>query len=286
MSLSNMMRKAAGLLVEIPPDVPEPSTVSRQSLDDDDVPDLSLPSEARLSSSPLAPPKSASSALQPKSIEQIVREAKGPNLDEVKIDATQMPANAGAPGGILNGDKIDFAAIYRAANLENPAFGAEQMLETLGSLPAELPLATRRATVRAMLSTLGKATGATPETVVADASRKIAALASFEAFIGKRTADSVAQSEKEIGELEKQIDIKRQAIQKAKGELLKISNGCEAESDKLDDVLEFFTLDVGASKLAPQTATPSAPATPQAPVAPLNPKTIPPVPPTIQLPRD
>ncbi len=269
MSLSNMMRKAAGLLVEIPDESADYNSTARAPLSDDDLPDMDLPSQARLSS-----PGAGAGVLQPKSIEQIVREAQGPNLDEIQVDATQIPANVGAPGGILSGEKIDFAAIYRAAKLAETPFGAEQMLETLGSLPAELPLETRRATVRAMLSTLGKSTGATPETVVADASRKLAALESFESYMAKKTADAVAQNENEIGELEKQIDAKREAIQKSKGELLQVSRGCEAESDRLDDVLEFFSLDVGASKYAPQNA-PAA-----------NAKSIPPTPPTIQIPNE
>lgn len=287
MSLSNMMRKAAGLLVEMPPESAE--TFDHRAaapLGEGDLPDLDLPAEARLSSSlasslSASPASSRTGAMQPKSIEQIVREAKGPNLDEVKVDATQLAESIAAPGGILSGDTLDFAAIYRAAKLVETAFGAEQMLETLGSLPAELPLETRRATVRAMLSTLGKSTGATPESVVADASRKLAALESFENFMAKKTADSVAQSEREIGELEKQIDAKRQLIQKAKGELLKVSKGCEIESGKLDDVLEFFSLDVGASKYAPQNAPPNAPSAPAS-----NPKSIPNTPPTIRIPTE
>lgn len=245
MSLTSMMRKAAGLLVEIPPDAADSNAGARPPLDDDDLPELSLPSEAKLSST---------GALQPKSIEQIVREAKGPNLDEIKVDETQISANPSAPGGILSGDKIDFAAIYRAAKLSESAFGAEQMLETLHSLPPELPLETRRATVRAMLSTLGKATGATPESVVADASRKLAALESFESFMAKKTADSVARSEKKIGDLEKEIATERQAIERARGEQLKVSTGCENESHRIDDVLEFFSMDVGDSKYAPKNA--------------------------------
>ncbi len=277
MSLSNMMRKAADLLVEMPPESENfpASRAGASPLDDDDMPDLDLPASARLPASLAGAAAKSSSALQPKSIEQIVREAQGPNLDEVKVDGAQISA---ATGAILKGEGVDFAAIYRAANLQNPTFGAEQMLETLGSLPVELPLATRRATVRAMLSTLGKATGATPETVVADASRKLAALESFEKFMAKKTADATAQSEREIGELEKQIDARRQAIQKAKGELLQVTNSCEAESHRLDDVLEFFSMDVGDSKYAP-------PGAPGAAAPDANSKSIPAVPPTIQIPR-
>lgn len=241
MSLRNAMRKAAGLLIEIPQESPDmPYQTARPPLGDDDLPDTNLPSEARLN------------VLQPRSVEDIVRDAQGPNLDEVKVDETQIAAAPlGAPGGILSGETLDFGAIYRAANLPSTGFGAEQMLETLQSLPAELPLETRRATVKAMLSTLGKSTGATPESVVADASRKLAALESFESYMARKTSEAVAKNDAEIAELELQIDAKREAIQKIKGELARVQNGCEAESDRIDDVLEFFSLDVGASKYAP-----------------------------------
>ncbi len=245
MSLHSAMRKAAGLLFEIPQ---ESSEIAHSSLSESDLAGLDLPPESRFD----ARPGALTNATAPRSVEDIVREAQGPNLDEVKVDEAQIAAvPMGAPGGILSGETIDFGAIYRAANLPTTSFGAEQMLETLQSLPAELPLETRRATVRAMLSTLGKATGATPETVVADASLKLAALESFEGFMVRKTSEAVAQSEQEIAELEAQIDAKRQQIQKSKGELLRVQNGCEGESGKLDDVLEFFSLDVGASKYAP-----------------------------------
>ncbi len=240
MSLSNMMRKAAGLLVEMPPESSDMPYLSGGNTASSDDLDTDLPSQARLN------------GLQPRSVEDIVREAQGPNLDEIQVDETQISTTlSGAPSGVLSGDSLDFAAIYRAASLAPTAFGAEQMLETLQSLPSELPLETRRATVRAMLATLGKATGATPESVVADASRKLAALESFENYMARKTTEAVAKNDAEIAELELQIDAKREAIQKVKGELLRVQNGCEAESDRLDDVLEFFSLDVGVSKYAP-----------------------------------
>ena len=129
------------------------------------------------------------------------------------------------------------------------------MLEMLRSLPAELPLETRRATVKAMLGTLGKNMGATPESIVADASRKLAALQSFNAFMEKKSSDTVAQSEAEIADLESQIDARKTQIQNARAELQRVTHGCEAEADRLDDVLEFFSLDTGASKHAPPQGT-------------------------------
>lgn len=233
------MRKAAGLLLEMPAEETPPLTSTGGDTDFD------LPPEARLSGDAPSP------AIRPtpKTIDELLREAKGPSLDEVKVDEAQLSGAASA----VSGDTIDFAAIYRAAGLAESGFGAEQMLETLASLPSELPLETRRLTVKAMMSTLGKATGATPESVVTDASRKLAALNSFAGFMERKTADVTASAEAEIAALETQIDAKRAAIQAAKNELAKVTRGCEAESDKLDDVLEFFSLDVAPSKHAPQS---------------------------------
>jgi hypothetical protein len=246
------MRKAAGLLVELPPEEMEssPPLSSRDVPTMDDL-DLDLPPEARLSAAGTSP----AAPMQPKSVEEIVRDAEGPNLDEIQVDEAKI----GAPGAMVSGEVIDFAAIYRAAGLPNATFGAEQMLETLHSLPVELPLETRRATVKAMLSTLGKTMGATPETVVADASRKLAALHSFAGFMEKKTSTAISKNEEEIAALEAEIDAKRTAIQGARSELAKIMNGCEVEADRLDDVLEFFSLDVGASKHAPTAHAPTAP---------------------------
>lgn len=230
MSLFNTLKKATSLLVEMPEDREPPKLRSTDVPDMDDI-DTELPAAARLSSA--------------KSIEQIVEESDGPNLNEIQVTPTAIPiATEGKP--------LDFASIYRAANLPETAFGAEQMLETLASLPPELPLETRRATMKAMLSTLGKSSGATPETIVADATRKLAALASFENFMNKRTEETIAKSQAEIADLEAQIEARKTAINGAKSQFALIQSECERESDKIDDVLEFFSLDVGASTLAPQ----------------------------------
>ncbi len=229
MSLFNTLKKATSLLIEMPAEQPPTEFRSTDVPELDDI-DMDLPPEARLPAS--------------KSIEQIVQDSDGPNLNEIKVAPEAIPlATEGKP--------LDFANIYRAANLPETAFGAEQMLETLASLPSELPLETKRLTVRAMLSTIGKSSGATPETIVADASRKLAALASFENFMGKRTGEVIEKAQAEITDLEAQIEARKASIQTAKNHFAQIQSECERESDKIDDVLEFFSLDVGASNLAP-----------------------------------
>ena len=133
MSLFNTLKKATSLLIEMPAEQPPTEFRSTDVPELDDI-DMDLPPEARLPAS--------------KSIEQIVEDSDGPNLNEIKVAPEAVPlATEGKP--------LDFANIYRAANLPETAFGAEQMLETLASLPSELPLETKRLTVRAMLSTLG-----------------------------------------------------------------------------------------------------------------------------------
>ena len=236
MSLRDAMRKAASLIVELPPE-PRPAAGLRSSdVDLDDLPDLDLPANAQL-------PGARQGVHEPKTIEQLVQEADGPDLDQIEVGEVPPEATAGA--------SLDFAAIYGAANLPESQFGAEQMLEMLGSLPAELPLETRRATVNAMLGTLGKNMGATPQSIVADASRKLAALQSFNSWMEKKAGETIAQSETEIADLESQIDARRTAMQNAKSELSRVTQSCESEADRLDEVLEFFSLDQGASKHAP-----------------------------------
>ena len=232
------MRKAASLIVEMPPEEPGVNLRS-DDVDLSDLPDLDLPANARL-------PGAMGGVHEPKTVEQLVREADGPDLDQIQIQEISPDATTGPA--------LDFPAIYSAAKLPESQFGAEGMLEMLGSLPPELPLETRRATVKAMLGTLGKNMGATPESIVADASRKLAALQSFNAFMEKKSSDTVAQSEAEIADLESQIDARKTQIQNARAELQRVTRGCEAEADRLDDVLEFFSLDLGASKHAPPVA--------------------------------
>lgn len=219
MSIKNLLRKAANLVVEMPEQEPEPMSMG--------MPDLTPP-----------PPK-------PKTIEQIVRESPGPNLDEIKVDP---PANPGvtAPGG-----KVEFSDIYTRAGLPPSPFSAEQALDVMNSLPAELPLEVRRKTVQATLAAMGKAMGVNTESVVADASRKLAAIAAYGEALEHQVRQFVSASESKISDLERQIEVEKGSIADVESKLAEALGTCEKESDRLDDVLEFFTLDIAPSKHAP-----------------------------------
>jgi hypothetical protein len=238
MRLRETLRKAAGLLVAIPPEAGTPSGAASADLDhllaqlDDKTAQGNAPRPA-------------------KTVEQIVREAEGPNLDEIRV-------SAGTPPPVVTADgKVDFSAIYQQAALPATSFTAEQMLDMLASLPAGLPLETKRQTVTVTLGAMGKAIGASPETIVADTSRKLAALAAYGESVSQQTAEFVTRSELEIAALQAQIEEKRKAIQAAQEQHAQSSHMCEAESDRLDDVLEFFSLDLPPSRHAAPEETKS-----------------------------
>lgn len=218
MDIREKLRKAAGLFVELPPEETPPER------------------ETETMETPVPPTRT---------VEQIVRESDGPNLDEIHVSAeSASPPTVGADG------RVEFGAIYAQANLPAAPFSAEQMLDMLQSLPAELPLAVKRQTDAVTLNAMGKSLGASPETIVADASRKLAALAAYAEALSKQTTQNTTTDEAEIASLEAQIAEKRQAIASAKQQQTQAVQVCAAESDRLDDVLEFFSLDVPPSKHA------------------------------------
>ena len=181
-----------------------------------------------------------------KSIEQIAREQPGPSLDEIKVPATPAPAIERADGS------IDFAAIYASAGLPASAFSAEQVLEILSSLPEALPMEAKRATLKVTLNAMGATLGVTPETVVADASRKLTALGAQAANYTAQAQSYVEKAEAEIVRMEGEIARRRESIGMAKSRQVHMVEACNKEADRLDDVLEFFSLDAGTSKHAPQ----------------------------------
>lgn len=188
-----------------------------------------------------------------RTVEQIVREQPGPNLDEIKVpDIAASPAPPVPPAEPIIGSDghINFDSIYRLANLPTVAFTAEQILELFASLPADLPLESKRATIRVTLGAMAKSLGITTEQIVADASRKLAALVSYDESFTKQASDYTAKAEVEIMTLEQQIADKRKAIEDAKSKQTSMHEACSKECDRLDDVLEFFTLDVPPSKHA------------------------------------
>ena len=239
MQLRDAMRKAASLIVELPPE-PAGQNLRSSDVDLDDWPDTDLPPEARLPGA-LPGDVAASTGASQQTIAQLVQRADGPDLDQIEITSE--------PASVIGESSLDFGAIYAAAKLPPTQFGADEMLGVLNSIPGEVPLQTKRVTVKAVLGGMASM-GASPENIVADASRKLAALEAFHGFMERKTNETIETSQKVIAELEAQIEERRLNMQNARSELARVTQGCEAQADKLDEVLEFFSLDEGASKHA------------------------------------
>lgn len=235
MSLKNTLRKAAGLFVELPPEEALPVEEERNTATHQEA-----MTEVTRVMETLNAGKPTTNA---KTVEQIVREAQGPNLDQVHVTE--------AAPAILNPDgTINFPALYQSAHLPPVPFSAEQVLEMMHGLPAELPLETKRQTVQTAIKAMGGSIGATPENIVSDASRKLAALASYADYVGKQADEFISKTEIDILELERQIEERRKAIGTAQEKKARITEVCTTESERLDDVLEFFSLDVPPSRYA------------------------------------
>jgi len=235
MRIGETLRKAAGLLVEIDEPSAEAEFYKTMSTGPKPAP--------RPAATPTPAPAPAP-APSTRTVEQVVRESPGPNLDEIKAPAAAAPTVIQADGS------IDFGAIYRLATLPSSPFTAEQILDLLNSLPAELPLETKRATVKVTLTAMAQSLGVSTETILADASRKLAALAAYAQSYVQHVDEYVNKSEVEIAVLEQEISKRREAIAEAKLKQASIADACHTESDRLDDVLEFFSLDSPPSKYA------------------------------------
>ena len=245
MALRDTLRKAAGLLVELPPEAGEERSDGGRAPGAHPQPTTAAEVDQLLAElDPTSSQPSGGPARLTKTVDQIVRETEGPNLDEIKASASSLEPVI-APDG-----KADFSPIYQQSGLPAAPFTAEQMLEMLSSLPPELPLDTKRKTVKVTLNAMGKTIGATSETIVADASRKLAALTAYLDHLTKQTTDSAATAELDIAALQAQIEEKRKAMTAAQQKQAQMRQLCDAESDRLDDVLEFFSLDVPPSKYA------------------------------------
>ncbi len=239
MSLKSTLRKAAGLLIELPPEevseerIPANAKSSAKSATDQMFAELESEAKATPAMTPTV-----------KTVEQIVRDVQGPNLDEIKVAPTPLPSFVREDGS------PNFAAIYQATNIPAAPFTAEQILEMFTALPADLPLEVKRQMIRVSINAMGKSIGANPENIVADASRKLAALASYSEHLSKTTGEYVSLSERKIAVLQAQMEETRKSIEETQKKLEHQTSLCTKEAERLDDVLEFFSLDVAPSKYA------------------------------------
>jgi hypothetical protein len=137
-------------------------------------------------------------------------------------------------------DRVDFQVIYRKAGLPASPFTAEETLAMLASLSPELTPHTRKHTVLVTLGAIGKAIGATPETICADGARKVAALTSKIERTNAETQELTATSDRDIAALKAQIAEKQAAVEAARQRQTLIVDSCKSESARISELLDFF----------------------------------------------
>jgi hypothetical protein len=228
--LQNMMRRTAGLFVDF---------------DENADPDMPTPRQREMpapTSAPVTTP--APSTPAPKTVEQIVKETEGPNLDQVNAVPVENKPVFRADGG------VDFEGIFQLAGLTPVAFGAEQVLDLLAQLPAELPLEAKRATLKVTIGAMAKTSQVSSDTIVGDTMRKLAALATYSENFERQANEYIGKAQAEIERLRGEIAKWEKGIGDATAKSQMVEQACVTESERLDDVLEFFSLDVPPSRHA------------------------------------
>lgn len=248
----SVMKKVMGLLIETdeaPADPKKTQSVNAPggaSLDDD-----LKALDAQIAG--IAQGKSPGKVM---TVEKLVEGQPGPNLPDIQarapsIDAGGQPAkrDAALPTRAPDGS-IDCSGVYAQAGVSPVVFGAENALELIASLPGELPLESKRSSLKTMLAAMGKQVGVTPEMVVADSARKIAALSTLKESFDRQVKEFTDGTQNQIAQYEQKIAEARKSLEVVAARQKDIHGMCDAEIDRLDDVAEYLTLDAGPSKFA------------------------------------
>ena len=215
MGLLKHLKSAASLFVETPSEPPKPELKSDDVPSLDDI-DLALPPEAQL------------------------RRGAAAN------SGVSRAASATTLGEKLPDSELDFAELYAHFGIVRAAFSAEQLAQIIANLPDELDADGRRETVRAVLGAL-EAQGVTPEKVVADATRKIAAINAAIGQIEARANENVENLEARIADLQQQLDAARREIIETRTRQSRLKHECEDKLGQMTTTREFFGPTVAAA---------------------------------------
>lgn len=146
-----------------------------------------------------------------------------------------LPTEAGAP--------IDFPAVYRAAGVDDDEQGRiDKALALLKTLPAETPKEVKRSIVEASLKAFGYPVDQIIEAGVAE----IQALQAF-IEIGQRDTQKVlGEANQRIEALQQEITELKALMEKKVGAQYQLTNQCNEQKLKVQEVLEFFGQDAVA----------------------------------------
>ncbi len=136
---------------------------------------------------------------------------------------------------------VDFERLYAQAGVPTVPFTAEQALDMLRNMPSGVSEEARQQVINVTLAALGRSVGGTPEAIVADATRKQAALQSFRQTRGDQLADLTSAAQARVADLQKEISKSQAMMEAAKTQHAHLSENCRSEEARLDTVVDFFS---------------------------------------------
>ncbi len=234
MALRDLARKGLGLFVELEDEAP-----------------AGAPSPPARSAGGPGSDAAAMQQLRSRSVGDLLKELEGPEPEQIEQAVGTAVAAAPTAPTIQDGH-LDFTAIYGQAQIPAQAFGAEQTLELIQSYPPDMALPVRRQALDAALKTMGRAMNITKESIVADASRKLNALAAYVEAAQRQRDAAVSAAQERFAQLQAQLQAEQAKAAAADQQFRAVVQQCEAEGQRLDQVQEFLTLD------APPAAPPPA----------------------------
>ena len=131
----NILKKVASLVVEVPDDEPAPDVAPVAASADPKASDAKFDdSWSKLEQ------EVAQKAPAQTTVEDLVKKAAGPNLDQVQVPVKGDGAGMAAVMPIVQADgKVDFSPVYQSAKLPVVPFAAEDALALIATLPASCP---------------------------------------------------------------------------------------------------------------------------------------------------
>ena len=166
-------------------------------------------------------------------------------LNSVPATASAAADSGGSPvdaDGLIN-----FDVLYTQAGVLTVPFTAEQALDMLSHMPAGVSEEARQQVINVTLAALGRSVGGTPEAIVADATRKQAALQKFRQTRGDQLVELTSAAEGRIVDLQGEIAKSQAIIEKAKRQYQILSDACAAQETQMDKVVDFFSGTPGQS---------------------------------------
>jgi hypothetical protein len=146
---------------------------------------------------------------------------------EVKLQGAPKP----------QGGNVDFAAVYRAAGLDDDEQGrVDKAMSLLKTLPAETPKDVKKQIVEASL----KAFGVPVDQIIEAGAQEIQALEVYIQSGQRDTQALLAESQKRMADLEAEIARVKKVMEDQVAAQYALTQACNQQKLKVQDVLEFF----------------------------------------------